>query len=60
MSHASVPHGGMVYWRFKGDKEWRFGYATIEKGSLYRMGLWNGCTSQGPIVDSWDIETKPH
>ena len=47
-----------VYWRFKGEKAYRYGYPTrIEKG-LIRMGCWNGDTTHGTIVDEKDIEVK--
>ena len=49
---------GQCYWRFKGEKAYRYGYATHEGRGLYRMGLWNGDTSHGPIVDPYDIEVK--
>jgi len=44
------------YWRFKGEKAYRYGYKTHEKGNLYRMGRWNGDTAGGYIVDLNDIE----
>lgn len=47
---------GMCYWRFKGEKAYRFGYATHIRGNLYRMGLWNGDDNHGPIVDCSDVE----
>ena len=47
---------GMCYWRFKGEKAYRFGYATHIRGNLYRMGFWNGDMSNGPIVDCNDVE----
>ena len=47
---------GCCYWRFKGEKAYRFGFATPVEGRLYRMGLWNGDTSHGPIIDPADIE----
>lgn len=49
---------GQCYWRFKGDKAYRYGYATEVGYGLYRMGLWNGDTMNGPIVDPNDIEIK--
>ena len=41
---------------------WVFGFMTSIKGSsgLVRMGLYNGDTTWGPIVDPIDIETKPY
>jgi hypothetical protein len=48
----------MLYWRVKGNGEWRFGYKTHVQGQLYRMGLWNGDTSHGPIVDINEVETR--
>lgn len=49
---------GTCYWRFKGDKAYRFGYATHVEGRLYRMGLWAGDTTHGPIVDYTEIEVS--
>ena len=53
----------MVYWRFKKNSPgpWFFGYRTSISGShgLVRMGLWNGDTTNGPIVDPYEIETRP-
>lgn len=47
------------YWRFKGEKQYRFGFPTWAKGmQLVRMGLWNGDWSHGPIVDPFDIEVQ--
>lgn len=51
---------GMCYWRFKGEKAYRFGYCTSLSGDLYRMGLYNGDTNHGPIVSCFDVETKPY
>ncbi len=51
---------GMCYWRFKGEKAYRFGYATEASGGLYRMGFWNGDYSHGPIVDPCDVEVRPY
>jgi hypothetical protein len=49
---------GQCYWRFRNEKAWRYGYATHEAAGLYRMGLYNGDTSHGPIVDPHDIEVR--
>lgn len=51
---------GQCYWRFKGEKAYRYGFATEVEGSrgLYQMGLWNGDRNHGPIVDPHDIEIK--
>jgi len=49
---------GSCYWRFKGDKAYRYGYCSHVKGSLYRMGNYNGDYTHGVIVDSCDVETK--
>lgn len=55
------PPGTMVYWRFKGDKQYRFGYCSyLNSASLVRMGPWNGNTYDGPIVDCTEIEWKPY
>jgi len=50
---------GPCYWRFKGEKAYRYGYATRVSGGLYRMGCWNGDDTNGPIVDPDDIERRP-
>lgn len=47
---------GECYWRFRGEKAYRYGYVSHVKGRLYRMGLWNGDTTHGPIVDPADVE----
>lgn len=49
---------GECYWRFRGEKAYRYGWVTEVKHGLYRMGLWNGDTSRGPIVDPNDVEVK--
>lgn len=49
---------GSCYWRFRGEKPYRYGYATSVGKGLYRMGLWNGDTTHGLIVDPSDIEVK--
>ena len=50
--------GTNVYWRFKGEKSYRYGYPTQEKGGLVRMGRWNGDTTGGNIVDLKEIEIR--
>lgn len=55
------PPGTMVYWRFKTDKQWRFGYCTYASGhSLLRMGRWNGDAVGGTVVSVADIEWRPY
>ena len=49
---------GACYWRFKGEKAYRYGYATAVGKGLYRMGLFNGDICGGVIVDPDDIETR--
>lgn len=49
---------GICYWRFKGEKSYRFGYATEASGGLYRMGLWNGDCTGGYLVDPFEIEVR--
>lgn len=49
---------GQCYWRFKGEKAWRYGYATQAEKGLYRMRRWNGDTMGGPLVDPHDIEVR--
>lgn len=51
---------GACYWRFKGDKAWRYGYVTHESGQLWRIGLYNGDMHGGYVVDPFDVETKPY
>ncbi len=53
-------HGTMCYWRFKGEKAYRFGFSTHLGGNMFRMGLWNSDTSHGPIVDEQDVEVKSY
>ena len=52
----------MVYWRFKtgSPRPWAFGFMTSVSGGLVRMGLWNGDTVHGPIVDMGEIETRAY
>lgn len=49
---------GSCYWRFKGEKAYRYGYATEVERGLYRMGTYNGDISHGPIIDPHDIDIK--
>lgn len=51
--------GTMYYWRFKGEKAWRFGY-TSPAGTLVRMGRWNGDTCGGVVVDPNEIEVRAY
>lgn len=52
----------MVYWRFKRDtpSPWRFGFMIQLNNGLVRMGLWNGDTYHGPVVDLDEIELKEY
>lgn len=50
--------GQSCYWRFKGEKIYHYGWPTSVNGGLVRMGLWNGDTSHGPVVDPHDIEIR--
>ena len=54
----------MVFWRFKKTSPgpWFFGYRTHVHGSrgLVRMGLYNGDTTHGPVVDPAEIETRSY
>ena len=52
----------MVWWRFKlgTNPEWRFGYMTDAGNGLVRMGPWNGCENRGPVVERFEVETKPY
>lgn len=50
--------GTNVYWRFKGDEAYRYGYPTRMINGLVRMGRWNGDTLGGTIVSLDDIEVK--
>jgi len=38
------------YWRFRGDKEWRYGWPTNAGDGMVMMGRWNGDKSMG-VVD---------
>lgn len=50
---------GSCYWRFKGEKAYRYGYASqIDRSSLWRMGSYNGDFTGGFIVDPYDVEIK--
>jgi len=51
-----LTNGQCYYWRFKGDRAYKFGYCSqVEKG-FYRMGNYNGDTSGGVIVDASEVE----
>lgn len=54
--------GSMVYWRFRSPTPgpFQFGYVTYRREQLIRMGLFNGDTWSGPIVDPVEIEWKPY
>ena len=49
--------GTSVYWRLKGDREYKYGYPTQTDNGLVRMGRWNGDTN-GTIVSLEEIEVK--
>jgi len=49
-----------VYWRIKGEVVWRYGWPTDLGAGLYMMGSWCGDTTQGQIVNGFDVETKPY
>lgn len=50
----------VVYWRFKGDKGYRFGWPSpiAGKRNLFMMGVFVGDHDNGPIVDLKDIELR--
>lgn len=49
--------GRMYWWRFIGEKAWRFGYCTYtQTPGLVRMGSHNGDTMGGLVVSILDIE----
>lgn len=50
--------GQCYYWRFIGQKAYKFGYCTHAEKGFYRMGSWNGDTSGGVIVDADDVEAR--
>ncbi len=51
----------MVYWRGKGQLQWRFGYCTyVQSYDLVRMGSYNGDTTGGAVVDINEIEWRPY
>ena len=50
--------GTNVYWRFKGERAFRYGYPTQMPNGLVRMGRWNGDTYGGVIVNLEEIEVK--
>lgn len=49
---------GSCYWRFRTEKVFHYGYPTPVGKGLYRMGLWNGDTLNGPIIDPCDVEVR--
>ena len=51
--------GVSVYWRFKGEKVWKYGWPIqSEVHGLIRMGLHNGDHQKGPVVLEEEIEWK--
>lgn len=49
-----------VYWRFKEKGgPWAYGYPTRISRDLVRMGLYNGDSTGGVVVDPVEIETRP-
>ena len=46
-----------VYWRFKGEKTWKYGWPTRIQNGLVRMGLFNGDSCKGPVVSEDEIES---
>lgn len=55
-----MPPSGQLYWRFKGDKAWKYGYCTNAGSGLLRMGCYNGDTTDGSLVDPLDIEWRSY
>lgn len=39
------------YWRYKGEKEYHYGYPTLVGSGLVRMGVWHGDGTMGPMVE---------
>jgi hypothetical protein len=62
MSYHRPPPGSMVLWRFsKEEKAYMFGYVTyVSSYNMIRMGLWNGDSNHGPVVDIADIDWKEY
>ena len=52
----------LIYWRFRNRAPcaWKFGFMTHLSNGLVRMGLWNGDTTHGPVVDRDEIETRSY
>lgn len=50
----------MVHWRIKGTHTFRFGYVTWCDNGLVRMGHWNGDTTNGSVLDPYEIEWRPY
>lgn len=50
--------GQSCYWRFKGDKEYRYGWPSEAGNGLVRMGRYNGDLWHGPLVSPLDIEVR--
>lgn len=51
-----------VWWRFKlkAPGPWHYGWMVHLPGGLVRMGLYNGDTERGPVVDPSEIETREY
>jgi hypothetical protein len=58
MRVQKIEVGANCYWRFKGDKAYRYGYPSEIGNGLIRMGLHNGDVSNGPIVDPKEVEVR--
>ena len=50
--------GTNIYWRFKDEKVYRYGYPTLLENGLVRMGRWHGDTMGGIVVDLKDIDVR--
>lgn len=55
-----MPIACAVWWRFKGDGPWKYGWTSQQSAGLVRMGWWHGDTMRGPVVDPCEVEWRKH
>jgi hypothetical protein len=52
--------GRSYYWRFLGEKTFRYGYALFLGNGLFRMGSYNGDVNGGCVVKASEIEAEEY
>jgi hypothetical protein len=56
IAESAIPFGMCCHWRFKGQREYVFGWPTKLENGLVRMGSHAGDLYTGIIVDPSEIE----